>query len=88
MGFGIHPLNCHVPSHEQIDYRSAFRRVREGLRHEGDRGGGRMREANAEDLAVQLAYARQVVFVPGYGMATAQAQHALRELTSAWRKQA
>jgi NAD(P) transhydrogenase subunit beta len=27
-----------------------------------------------------MAYARQVVFVPGYGMATAQAQHALREL--------
>jgi H+-translocating NAD(P) transhydrogenase subunit beta len=41
---------------------------------------GDMREANAEDTAVQLAYARQVVFVPGYGMATAQAQHALREL--------
>ena len=46
-------------------------------------GGGDMREANAEDIAVQLAYARQAVFVPGYGMATAQAQHALRELASA-----
>ena len=42
-----------------------------------------MREAIAEDVAVQLAYARQAVFVPGYGMATAQAQHALRELASA-----
>jgi NAD(P) transhydrogenase subunit beta len=31
-------------------------------------------------VAVQLAYARQVVFVPGYGMATAQAQHIVREL--------
>jgi NAD(P) transhydrogenase subunit beta len=46
-------------------------------------GSGEMREANAEDVAVQLAYARQVVFVPGYGMATAQAQHSLRELTNA-----
>jgi NAD(P) transhydrogenase subunit beta len=46
-------------------------------------GGGDMREANAEDVAVQLAYARQAVFVPGYGMATAQAQHALRELANA-----
>ena len=46
-------------------------------------GGGDMREGNAEDIAVQLAYARQAVFVPGYGMATAQAQHALRELASA-----
>jgi H+-translocating NAD(P) transhydrogenase subunit beta len=44
---------------------------------------GDMREAGSEDVAVQLAYARQVVFVPGYGMATAQAQHALRELADA-----
>jgi proton-translocating NAD(P)+ transhydrogenase subunit beta len=41
---------------------------------------GAMREVGADDVAVQLAYARQVVFVPGYGMATAQAQHAVREL--------
>jgi NAD(P) transhydrogenase subunit beta len=41
---------------------------------------GVMREVHAEDVAVQMAYARQVVFVPGYGMATAQAQHAVREL--------
>ena len=39
--------------------------------------------ANIEDVATQLAYARQVVLVPGYGMATAQAQHALRELANA-----
>ena len=41
---------------------------------------GTMREISPGDAAVQLAYARQVVFVPGYGMATAQAQHAVREL--------
>jgi H+-translocating NAD(P) transhydrogenase subunit beta len=46
-------------------------------------GAGNLREANAEDIAVQLAYGRQAVFVPGYGMATAQAQHALRELANA-----
>lgn len=44
---------------------------------------GTIRELNVEDVAVQLAYAKQVVFVPGYGMATAQAQHAVRELTNA-----
>ena len=44
---------------------------------------GSMREANLDDVAVQLAYARQAVFVPGYGMATAQAQHALHELADA-----
>ena len=44
---------------------------------------GVMREVGADDVAVRLAYARQVVFVPGYGMATAQAQHAVRELGDA-----
>jgi len=43
---------------------------------------GAMREVKAEDIAVQLAYAGQVIFVPGYGMATAQAQHAVRELAN------
>jgi NAD(P) transhydrogenase subunit beta len=41
---------------------------------------GTMREINLDDAAIQLAYARQVVFAPGYGMATAQAQHVVREL--------
>lgn len=44
--------------------------------------GGNMREINVDDAAVQLAYARRVVFVPGYGLATAQAQHAVRELAN------
>jgi NAD(P) transhydrogenase subunit beta len=43
---------------------------------------GEPREVNIDDVATQLAYARQVVFVPGYGMATAQAQHVVRELAS------
>jgi H+-translocating NAD(P) transhydrogenase subunit beta len=33
-----------------------------------------------DDVAVQLAYARRVVVVPGYGLAVAQAQHTVREL--------
>ena len=45
--------------------------------------GGVMREVQVDDVAMQLAYARQVVFVPGYGLATAQAQHAVRELAEA-----
>ncbi|MFN6202607.1 MAG: NAD(P)(+) transhydrogenase (Re/Si-specific) subunit beta [Acidobacteriota bacterium] len=44
---------------------------------------GEMREIGAEDAVMQLAYARQVVFVPGYGLATAQAQHVVRELGEA-----
>jgi H+-translocating NAD(P) transhydrogenase subunit beta len=39
-----------------------------------------MREATPEDAAVPLAYADNVVIVPGYGLAVAQAQHAVREL--------
>jgi NAD(P) transhydrogenase subunit beta len=43
-------------------------------------GGGAVRSANAEDVAVMLAYAHKVVFVPGYGLAVAQAQHDLHQL--------
>jgi NAD(P) transhydrogenase subunit beta len=35
-----------------------------------------------EDAAIQLAYARLVIVVPGYGMAVAQAQHQVRELAA------
>jgi NAD(P) transhydrogenase subunit beta len=44
---------------------------------------GTVRATTAADVAVQLAYARQVVIVPGYGMAVAQAQHAVAELAKA-----
>src|SRR6185436_7983378 len=42
--------------------------------------GGSVRSAGAEDVAVMLAYAHKVVFVPGYGLAVAQAQHDVRQL--------
>jgi NAD(P) transhydrogenase subunit beta len=42
---------------------------------------GTVRSTSAADAAIQLAYAGRVVIVPGYGMAVAQAQHAVRELT-------
>jgi NAD(P) transhydrogenase subunit beta len=38
------------------------------------------RSTTADDVAVMLAYARRVVFVPGYGLAVAQAQHDVRAL--------
>ena len=41
---------------------------------------GVMREISLDDAAMQLAFASRVIFVPGYGLATAQAQHAVREL--------
>ena len=42
--------------------------------------GGTVRTTSAQDVAIQLSYARLVVIAPGYGMAVAQAQHAVREL--------
>ncbi|HTL05512.1 MAG TPA: NAD(P)(+) transhydrogenase (Re/Si-specific) subunit beta [Gemmatimonadales bacterium] len=43
--------------------------------------GQEMRPITPDDAAVRLAYAGLVIVVPGYGLAVAQAQHALRELT-------
>jgi len=42
--------------------------------------GRTVRSTGADDAAVLLAYAGQVIVVPGYGLAVAQAQHAVREL--------
>ena len=42
--------------------------------------GGSVREIGVDDAAIQLAYAQSVIVVPGYGLAVAQAQHAVREL--------
>jgi NAD(P) transhydrogenase subunit beta len=42
--------------------------------------GGSVREVGVDDAAIQLAYAQKVIVVPGYGLAVAQAQHAVREL--------
>jgi NAD(P) transhydrogenase subunit beta len=44
--------------------------------------GGAVRSATADDVAVMLAYAHKVVFVPGYGMAVAQAQHDVHQLAN------
>ncbi len=49
----------------------------------GGGGGGEerpYRSMNAQDAAIQLAYADSVVIVPGYGLAVAQAQHAVKEM--------
>ena len=52
----------------------------------GGETGGTVRSTSAADVAILLAYARQVVVVPGYGMAVAQAQHAVREMAKALEK--
>ena len=42
---------------------------------------GSMKPIDAPDVAVMMAYAAKVIIVPGYGMAVAQAQHKVWELT-------
>ena len=46
----------------------------------GDGPEGTMKETSADDLAVQLVYADKVIFVPGFGLAQAQAQRELADL--------
>jgi H+-translocating NAD(P) transhydrogenase subunit beta len=58
----------------------AFGQVTAGAAAAAATDGGTVRSASAEDVAVMLAYAHKVVFVPGYGLAVAQAQHDVRQL--------
>jgi NAD(P) transhydrogenase subunit beta len=58
----------------------AFGQVTAGAVAAAAGDGGAVRSATAEDVAVMLAYANKVVFVPGYGLAVAQAQHDVRQL--------
>ena len=51
--------------------------VAAGGRELGDKT---IRETNAADAAVQMAYGNEVIVVPGYGMAVAQAQHTVRDM--------
>ncbi|MEQ9409853.1 MAG: NAD(P)(+) transhydrogenase (Re/Si-specific) subunit beta [Fuerstiella sp.] len=41
-----------------------------------------VKSTSAEDVAMMLEVAQRVLIVPGYGMAVAQAQHAVRDLTN------
>jgi NAD(P) transhydrogenase subunit beta len=47
-----------------------------------DAGDKHVRSTSAADAAIQMAYANQVIVVPGYGLAVAQAQHAVKDLAN------
>ena len=51
-----------------------------GMEQDSGEVKGNLKPIDLEDAAAMLAYASKVIFVPGYGMAIAQAQHKLREL--------
>ncbi|MFC8531568.1 NAD(P)(+) transhydrogenase (Re/Si-specific) subunit beta [Nocardia sp. NPDC057227] len=48
----------------------------------GDGEAKTAKATSAADAAIQMAYANQVIVVPGYGMAVAQAQHAVKEMAA------
>jgi NAD(P) transhydrogenase subunit beta len=48
----------------------------------GAAGEVNIRQASIDDVATMLSYATQVIVVPGYGMAVAQAQHAVKNLAT------
>ena len=58
----------------------AFGQVQAGPEGGGQTGDRSVRAGSADDIGTMLAYSRKVVIVPGYGLAVAQAQHAVREL--------
>ena len=47
----------------------------------GDATQGEMKEIQAQDAGILMSFASQVVIIPGYGMAVAQAQHKIWELS-------
>ena len=72
--------------------RSFFNVILGGFGGEGDVTAARVgdkavRAGSAEDAAFIMRNASKVIVVPGYGMAVAQAQHALRELADALKEQ-
>ncbi len=58
----------------------AFGKVQAAAGAAAGKEGRSVRTGSIEDLATLLAYSRRVIIVPGYGLAVAQAQHAVREL--------
>jgi NAD(P) transhydrogenase subunit beta len=58
----------------------AFGAVKESGAGSSSTSGQNVRSVSPDDVGALLAYANQVIVVPGYGMAVAQAQHSVREL--------
>ncbi len=58
----------------------AFGTVTAGPASAAGAEGKSVRSGSPEDIATLLAYSRKVIIIPGYGLAVAQGQHAVREL--------
>ena len=58
----------------------AFGQIQAGVGSGAAVDGKSVRAGSPDDIGTMLAYSRSVIIVPGYGLAVAQAQHAVREL--------
>lgn len=58
-----------------------FSNFGDGANGEAEEVTGAMKEIDANDVAVMMAFAEKVVIIPGYGMAVAQAQHKVWEMS-------
>ena len=88
---GLILVDHHVPRHEPLLPQRALRGLRRGGRRRRPAAAaqeqGQVRSADPSEAAELMKNARSVIIVPGYGMAVAQAQHKVRELSDALAKE-
>ena len=82
-GFLLTDIMCRAMNRTLINVLFGSIEVPEGSSSAAEIYDGRVTSTSADDVALLLETADRVVVVPGYGMAVAQAQHAVRDLARA-----
>jgi len=79
---GLHPFAPDVPRDESFHHECFVRRVRQRFARHGAGRAGHNARSGSRRRGGAVSLRKQSCFVPGYGLATAQAQHAVRELAT------